>query len=174
MNDSDFLKHQFITLREEIRESKARIFKLVVLGALFVPAAGYAADRLQLFLASAAIPFVLVLLMLDFISEQNAIIRAGRYLKEHIEPKVAGVTGWEKWLESNHKLRSVDRYFFGSFLLMFFIFYGIASTAAIQSLSVRFSDDEMQFTLSCVAYCLGGLWVLFVWLRHWHSCTTTL
>src|SRR5262245_35807175 len=114
MNDSDFLKHQFITLREEIRESKARIFKLVIFGAIFVPVAGYAADRLQLFFATASIPLVLVLLMLNFISEQNAIIRAGRYLKEHVEPKIAGVTGWEKWLESNHKLRSVDRYFFGS------------------------------------------------------------
>jgi len=173
MNDTEFLKHQFITLREEIRESKARIFKLVVLGALFVPAAGYAANQLQVVFASASIPFVLVLLMLDFISEQNAIIRAGRYLKEHVEPHISGVTGWEKWLESNHRLRDADRYFFGSFLLMFFIFYGIAAAAAIQSLSIRFSDDEMQYTLSAIAYCLGGLWVLFVWLRHWHSCTTT-
>ena len=25
-----------------------------------------------------------------------------------------------------------------------------------------------------VGYGLGGLWVLLVWLRHWHSCTTTI
>lgn len=174
MNDSDFLKQQFITLREEIRESKARIFKLVLLGSLFIPLAGYAADRMELFFASASLPFVIVLIMLTFISEQNAIIRAGRYLKEHVEPKIAGVTGWEKWLESNHQLRTLDRFFFGSFMLMFFIFYAIGCAAAIQTLSVKFFDDQTQFTLSAVAYALGGLWVLFVWLRHWHSCTTTV
>lgn len=173
MNDSEFLKHQFITLREEIRESKARSFKLVVLGSVFIPLAGYAADRLELFFASASLPFVIVLIILSFISEQNAIIRAGRYIKEHVEPRIAGATGWEKWLESNHKLRSVDRYFFGSFMVMFFIYYAIGSAAAIQTLAVKFFDDQMQFTLSAVAYSLGGLWVLFVWLRHWHSCTTT-
>jgi len=173
MNDSEFLKHQFITLRDEIKECKARAFKLVILGALFVPAAGYAADRLELFFATASLPFVIVLVMLAFISEHNGIIRAGRYIKEHVEPKVAGATGWEKWLESNHRLRSVDRYFFASFMVMFFIYYAIGAAAAIQTLSVKFFDDQIQFVLSNVAYALGGLWVLFVWLRHWHSCTTT-
>ena len=34
MSAEEFMKQQFITLREEIREGKARIFKLLVLGSL--------------------------------------------------------------------------------------------------------------------------------------------
>ena len=174
MTEQDFLHHQFLTLREEIRESKARIFKLLVLGALFVPAAGYAADAFPGAFASASLPLILLVFMLDVIAEQNAIIRAGRFLREHVEPRVTEATGWERWLESNHRLRDADRYFFGSFMLLFFVFYGVASAAALGSLSKMWPDPNgRNFTLSALAYGLGGLWVLFVLLRHWHACTTT-
>ena len=66
---------------------------------------------------------------------QNGIIRAGRYLKEHVEPHVENITTREKWLESTHKLRDVDRYFFASFLLMFFLFYAAGAGTAIGSLA---------------------------------------
>ena len=63
---------------------------------------------------------------------------------------------------------------FGSFMLLFFVFYGVASAAALGSLSKMWPDPNgRNFTLSALAYGLGGLWVLFVLLRHWHACTTT-
>ena len=88
MSTDDFMKQQFITLRDEIRESKARIFWLMIIGMLLVMASGYLAAEYPNAFANAAIPFLLIGLMLSFVSEQNNIARAGRYLRESVEPRV--------------------------------------------------------------------------------------
>lgn len=174
MSREEFLKQQFLTLRDEIRESKARIFRLLILGALFVPAAGFVADQYRATFASASIPFIILVIMLCFISEQNAIVRAGRYLKEHVEPHIENALGWERWLESEHKLRDVDRYFFGSYLMLFFLFYAVGSSMAVENLASAYATSFWIYYIAAgVGYGLGGLWVIVVWLRHWHSCTTT-
>lgn len=174
MSREEFLKQQYLTLRDEIRESKARLFRLLVLGALFVPAAGFIATEYKATFASASIPFIIIVVMLAFISEQNAIVRAGRYLKENVEPHITGVIGWEKWLESNHKLRAVDRYFYGSFLVLFLVFYTIGASTAVQNLAgVTATAETHYWGGAALGYALGGIWVAIVWLRHWHSCTTT-
>lgn len=172
MTQPEFMKQQYLTLRDEIRESKRRMFLLLIFGALFVPVAGFAADVSRGTFASASIPFVMLIMMLGVISEQNAIIRAGRYLKDHVEPHIDGVTGWEKWLETSHKLRDVDRYFFGSFMLMFLVFYAIGTSAAFETLTLLWGQRQAWIALT--GYGIGGVWVLFVWVRHWHSCTSTI
>ena len=37
MNKEEFLKHQFLTLREEVKETKARIFKIQTIGLVIAP-----------------------------------------------------------------------------------------------------------------------------------------
>lgn len=171
MDKHEFVKQQYLTLRDEIRECKRRLFYLLLIAALFVPGAAFAADKFGAVFATASMPFVLLLLMLGAISEQNGIVRAGRYLREHVEPHIDGVVGWERWLESSHRLRDVDRYFFGSFLLLMMVFYGVGTGYALQSLANLV--QEKQIWLPLLGYSVAGLWVLIVWLRHWHSCTTT-
>lgn len=111
MNTDDFLKSQYLTLRDEIRESKAHIFWLLIVGMILVMASGYLAAEHPSAFANAAIPVLLLALMLTFISEQNNIARAGRYLREVVEPRIQGLTCWEHWLESKHQLREVDHAF---------------------------------------------------------------
>src|SRR5687768_3492415 len=111
MATDEFMKQQFLTLRDEIRESKARIFWLLILGMLLVMVSGYLAAEHPNAFGNAAIPFLLLGLMLSFVSEQNNIARAGRYLREIVEPRIENVLGWEHWLEDKPRLREVDHAF---------------------------------------------------------------
>ena len=49
---------------------------------------------------------------------------------------------WEHWLESNHHLRDVDRYFFASFLIIFLLFYAITTGMAVESLARSYPQQE--------------------------------
>ncbi|MFH1417325.1 MAG: hypothetical protein ABII12_03455 [Planctomycetota bacterium] len=170
MSEEEFMKQQYLTLREEIRAGKARTFLILVLGALFIPLAGFAASAFGSTFASASMPFVILVLMLAFITEQNGVIRAGRFLKEHVEPHIEGVTTWETWLARTHKLRDVDRYFFASFMLVFLLFYAVAAGTAVESVASLWPD---HYWFAVAGYAIGGLWCILVLVRHWHSCTTT-
>jgi len=172
MSEEEFMKQQYVTLREEIRACKARTFAVLVLGTLFVPIAGFLANQFKSSFATASMPFVLLVLMLAFITEQNGVIRAGRYLKEHVEPKIQGLVTWERWLESSRKLRDVDRAFFLSFLLVFMLFYAVGAGLALTSIAEFWPQD--QFWYAAAGYGIGGLWLIVVLLRHWHACTTTV
>lgn len=170
MSMEEFMKQQYITLRDEIRASKARIFLIMILGTLFVPAAGYAAIATSAAFAAASMPFVVLVLMLAFVMEQNSIIRAGTYLKNHVEPHIEGVTTWEHWLESNRALRDTDRYFFGSFLLVFFLFYAVGAGSAVEAM-IKEWPQHVYYVAG--TYVIGGIWFVIVLMRHWHACTAT-
>lgn len=171
MSQDEFLKQQFLTLREEIRDSKARIFQLLLVGTILVPLLIFAADQFKSNFASVVIPFVVLVIMVAFVIEQHTIIRAGRYLKEHVEPHVQGALGWEHWLESNRRLREMDRIFFGSLILVFLVFYAASTAAALNRLSeVAYNS----YAYAGIGYGIGGVWFLAVLLRHWSSFTTTL
>jgi len=170
MPPEEFMKQQYITLRDEIRSCKIRMFWILVLGTLLIPAVGFAASEFRSVFASASIPFIILVLMLAFIMEQNNIIRAGRYLKEHVEPHLDDVTTWEQWLSSNSKLRDIDRYFFISLLLVFLLFYTVGAGAAIEGLATTWPE---HYWYAAIGYGIGWVWFAIVLLLHWHSCTTT-
>lgn len=170
MSSDEFNKQQYLTLRDEIRTSKGRSFALLVIGTLFVPAVAFAAKEFGSTFAAAGMPFLLLVLMLGFIMEQNSIVRAGKYLKEYVEPHIENSMTWESWLESNHKLREMDRYFFASFLLVFMLFYVLLSGLAVEALA---SDYPETWLYSGIGYAVGGLWFIIIWLSHWRTCTTT-
>lgn len=171
MSLEEFMKQQYITLRDEIRAAKVRMFALMILGSLVILASGIMAQNVKLAYAEGSLPFIVLVLMMAFVMEQNSVIRAGRYLKEHVEPHIDGVVPWEKWLESNRARRAADRYFFGSVMLIFFLYY--AAGAAMAVLSWARSEWPEQMWPAAFAYGIGGLWFIIVLLRHWHSCTTT-
>jgi hypothetical protein len=191
MTTEEFLKQEFITLREEIKETKRRMFLVVVLGSLLVlvgsfvvemtgPAAKVldgerSAPVLYGSLGTAAVPYVVLLLILLYVAEQNVILRAGRYVKEHIEPRIADTVGWERWLESQPGLRRIDKAFLASFLVIFLIFYCVSVDVAANALANAFGEawSVQTATLSLVPYLVGGLWALIVATRHWHAMTHT-
>ena len=81
MVTDDFVMHEYVSLREEIRDSKTRIFWLLLIGMFFVLLSAFMAAEYPKAFANAAIPFLLLGLMLSFVSEQNNIAQrriAGR------------------------------------------------------------------------------------------------
>jgi len=170
MSVDEFMKQQYLTLRDEIRASKARIFLLLIIGTLFIPAAGFTAKASSAAFAAASMPFIVLVLMIAFVMEQNSIIRAGTYLKNYVEPHIEGVTTWESWLESNVRLRDTDRYFFGSFLLVYFLFYAVGAGSAVDALASQWPE---QGWYAAAAYGIGGVWFIVVLIRHWSMFTHT-
>ena len=169
MTSDDFIKHEYVTLRDEIRESKTRIFWLLIISVFLVMVAGYMAAEHPSAFANAAIPFLLLALMLSFIAEQNNIARAGRYLRETVEPRIQDVTGWEHWLESNPRLREVDHYFVIGFSILFLVFFLISSSLAL--MHIEKTAQEWYVWGTGIAYALGGFCVAAALYRHWTSAT---
>jgi uncharacterized membrane protein YfcA len=169
MNTNEFLRDQYLALRDEIRESKAHIFWLLVAGMVLVLVAGYMAAEHPSAFANAAIPFLLLALMLAYISEQNNIARAGRYLREIVEPRIQDLTCWEHWLESKHQFREVDHAFVIGFSMIFLVFFAISTSLTLWQLVLR--GQEWYVWSVGTAYVLGGICVMYVFVRHYRAST---
>lgn len=170
MNSDDFSKQQYITLRAEISESKARVFWLLLVGMLLVLVSGYLAAEHPSAFANAAIPFLLLALILSFVAEESNISRAGRYLREVVEPKITEMTCWEHWLESQTRYREVDRSFVVGFSTIFLIFFVISASLTLRQLDQ--SAQSQQFVWAAgTAYALGAACILYVLVRHWTAST---
>lgn len=170
MSTDEFLRQQFLTLRDEIRESKARIFWILILGMALVLACGYLAAEHPSALGNAAIPFLLIGLMLSYVSEQNNIARAGRYLRETVEPRIQDLVGWEHWLESKPRLREVDHSFVLGFSVLFLIFFAITTSLTLAQID-KHATNELYVWAAAIAYALGAFCIAIVMWRHWRSST---
>ena len=170
MSTDEFMRQQYLSLRDEIRESKSRIFWLMIIAMFLVTAAGYLAAEHPSAFANAAIPFLLLGLMLSFISEQNNISRAGRYVRETIEPQMENLVGWEHWLESKPALREVDHSFVLGFSVLFLIFFAI--TASLTLVQLDKGAHEAYVWAAAIAYALGAFCIAVVLWRHWRSSTS--
>ena len=116
-----------------------------------------------------AIPFLLLGLMLSFISEQNNIARAGRYLRETVEPRIENLIGWEHWLETKPHLREVDHSFVLGFSVLFLVFFAITTSLTLVQLDR--TAHEAYVWSAAIAYALGAFCIAIVLWRHWRSST---
>jgi hypothetical protein len=169
MSNEEYVKQQFLTLRDEIMQSKARIFWLLIIGIVLVLLSGYLAAEHPNAYAFVAMPFLLIALMLSYVSEQNNIARAGRYLRE-VEPQLENHAGWERWLETKPHLRDVDHAFVIGFSVLFLIFFAVTTSLSLVALD-RKSSNEMYVWAAAVAYALGAFCIAVVLWRHWRSST---
>jgi energy-coupling factor transporter transmembrane protein EcfT len=171
MTTDEFMKQQFLTLRDEIKDSKTRIFWLMMIGIVLVMVAGYLAAEHPKAFANAAIPFLLLGVMLAFISEQNNIARAGRYLRETVEPEIVNLKGWEHWLETKPRLREVDHAFVIGFSVLFLVFFAISASLTLVQLDKN--GYELFVWAAAGSYILGAFCVGVVFWRHYRSSTAT-
>jgi hypothetical protein len=109
-------------------------------------------------------------LMLSFVSEQNNISRAGRYLRETIEPRIENLMGWEHWLETKPALREVDHSFVLGLSVLFLILFAITTSLSLVQLN-KTNTHEGIVAAAAVAYALGALCIAYVLWRHWRSST---
>jgi hypothetical protein len=170
MAPDEFSKQQYVALRAEISESKARVFWLLIVGMFLVLTAGYLAAAYPAAFANASIPFLLLALMLSFIAEESNISRAGRYLREVVEPKLRDFTGWEHWLETQQRYREVDRAFVVGFSMIFLTFFVITASLTIRQLDLAGYRQQFVWTAG-TAYTLGAVCVVYVLMRHWTAST---
>lgn len=175
MDKNEFLKQHFYTLRDEIKAIKSRSFWIVAMGLFGVPVIMFMAEDKSKFV-SLPVPYLVLVIIIMFLAEQNALMRAGRYIRQRIEPNVADTVGWEAWLESRADLRLMDRHFFACFILVFFLYYFMAIGNAMQTLlSDMARDDRAKIWVigAGVTYGIGAVWGLSTLIHHWRSCVGT-
>lgn len=170
MNVDEFSKQQYVALRAEISESKARIFWLLIVGMALVVAGGYMASVQPAGFANTSLPLLILAIMLSFIAESSNISRAGRYLREVVEPRIHDVQCWEHWLESHGRYREVDRAFVVGFNVVFLVFFAISASLAIRQLDRAFQPREIVWAAG-LTYVLGIACVIYVFARHWKAST---
>ena len=172
MEGQEFLKQQYISLREEIKETKTRIFKIAGFGIFVVPAAQYIAKAYQLDIIFIALPLLVIMVALLYLSENHALMRCGYYIKEHIEPKM--IIGWEAWLaeKGRYDRRSVDKYLSYSFCLLFLIYYSGALYAVGRYALHEFGATAMLAMVG--SYVVIGVTFIIYFYIHMKTCTTTV
>lgn len=126
MDEKKFLESQYLTLRKEIEATKDRIFKIIIGGATVVPAAQFFAEVYKVGVVTLVLPFLVIIVMLLFLHENNALMRCGRFIRLHIEPHLPSLTCWEYWLSEptpNFDTRASEKYLIYSFYLLSTLYY---------------------------------------------------
>ncbi|MCB9849991.1 MAG: hypothetical protein H6817_04730 [Phycisphaerales bacterium] len=174
------LRDEFLTLREEIRSTKARLFRLLVLGLVGVPLLAFLASRAEVFHVWLLLPYSVLLLIVVFLSEQNSMMRAGRYIRENIENGNAGAPRWESWIESQPKFRLADRHYVACFLIVFFLYYFLMVGIVIKLILDKERTDMTGgptywywFYSALVTYAIGAIWAIATLFNHWKTTVST-
>ena len=177
MDRQQFLHEQFVALRREIHARQTRMFWIVVIGLLGVPLLTLlASDTGQL--VWILLPYIVLVLIIAFLAEQNTMMRAGRYIREQIEPNCGVDMGWETWLESRPEFRLIEKHFFACFLIAFFAYYFASIALAIQYLWGEASSDPSGVYLYWLfgalgTYAVGAVWAVSTLIHHWTTSFST-
>lgn len=177
MESNDFVREQYLALRREILSRQSRLFWTGVIGLLGVPVLTYFSLGSSPMLAL-LIPFFVLVVMVMHLAEQNAMMRAGRYIREHLEDKIEFTPGWEKWLESKDEYRLVERHFFACFLVIFFLYYFLSLAVALNMMSESAAADASGIRTYVLygasgAYAIATIWVAYVVAHFWKSSVST-
>lgn len=153
----EFLKLYYTEIRKEIRASSSRIFKLAGYGIVVVPAAHAFANAIEQPLIKMIIPILVIVVALLFLAENRALMRAGWYLRDEIEPKIKDVKGWENWLKEE-KHRKVDKRISRCFYILFLVYYAgsVFIAAQIDFENVKYADAVMK-DIIIIFYILLGI-----------------
>lgn len=176
MDTSYFRRDEFLTLREEIKATRARLFWIVAMGLFGVPMLSYFANEVRY--VWLLVPYSVLLLIVVFVLEQSNMMRAGRYIRIRLESETFQVEGWETWLESNLSTRLIEKGFVACFIIIFFVYYVMTIAMAVQRLleDAR-SDPSGQYWYwlwgSAATYLIGAIWAMISLVQHWRATVST-
>lgn len=174
MNKSDFLREQFLALRKEISEAQTRMYRIILYGIIFLPAAHFLGKSYNIDVIMVSLPIIVIIVSLLYLSQTRAIMRCGRYIRLHIEPHVSDVEGWEKWLEDRRNIchpRLVDRFVNYCLYLLYFIYY-ISSVL----LAFRFANEKYGVVIGAFllgVYIVAGIGFIIFFARNVEFSTVT-
>ena len=173
MSDSptDLRHAYFQTLRDEIKETKSRIFRVLMAGIIGAPILTYFAVKSESQLLLLVAPLLILLLVVLYLAEQNELMRAGRYIRENVE---TSENDWEHWI-GDLKLRSAERQLFAMFIIMSLFFYTLLVMMAVDSL-ITLQVEELGWYRYyfwkygvMLMYGVATAWALITLVRFWHG-----
>lgn len=178
MNEQEFTKQQFITLREEIRDTKARIFRILGFGLIVVPAANSLANSYKVDVLIILMPLLIIVVALIYLSESRAKMRCGRYIRLHIEGRIKTTEpGWETWLESSrspacrlYDTRCVDKYLDYCFYILFLTYFVSSVYLAARFTCTKYGLIPTSILLG--SYTAIGIWFMIFLVGHIQFGTT--
>ncbi len=159
----------FETLRREIKATKARIFCILMAGIIGAPILTYAASVSESHVLMMVAPFLVLLLLVLYLSEQTLLMRAARYLRENVE---AGEKDWEHWIGSTRQ-RSAEQQMFalfvviGLFLYVLLLMRAVEFIRADQAVPIRTYSYYFWGYGTLIMYVVATLWALVTLLRFW-------
>lgn len=156
-----FAVEEYRTLRKEIENTKANIFRTIGFGLGGVPGLYFFSQQFDVPEITIPLPFIVLIIGYMYLSENHALMRCGKYIKENLEPLFAHRPGWENWLSDNErKNRSVDRLLHFAFLAVFIIYFGLTSYIGIHY--IRETYTSKLSAVSMYAYAgVGAIFLLF-------------
>jgi hypothetical protein len=170
-----FLRCEYLALREEIKEAKSRIFKLAVLGIIGVPSVYAIASDRNFNILVVSLPPIVCAVMFLYLSESLTVMRAGAYIKERIEPNIKDengnfFVGWEHWLENASNRRAVDKLVGVFFYALYGFYYSVTSFLALDLAKQRW--PVRGYPLLIIVYLAGAvilLLIIFKFFRYTFS-----
>ncbi len=182
MKKSCFLEHQYTTLREEIKECKARIFKIAGFGIFVVPAVQFLSEFQNIGVVLLTLPLLVITIVLLFLAENHGMMRCGSFIKDVIEPNVLDddlSSGWEHWLEAqgHPDRRSVERYVSYGFYILFSVYYLASVWLAVRWILDTLQDSNATLWASgaLAGYiAIGLLFATFLFANIRNATTTNL
>ena len=175
MDKPEFLKQQYLSIREEIKETRARIFTMASVGIMAMPAFYFLADAYKIDLLILTLPIIICIIVILYLSEMHAMMRCGRYIRTVIEPNIKDVIGWETWLETNEigdqDRRKVEKLVTYFFYLIFLIYYLASVNLSAQYASTKFGIEYAW--ILCAFYTGLGIVFGFQLVQNWRFTTST-
>ncbi len=175
------MRHEYVALREEIKETKARIFSLAGFALVAMPSSYGLAQAFKIEALVLSLPILICTIQLVYLAESRSLMRCGEYIKKRIEEPIARAAGsgealgWEHWLSeqpaAESSRRTVDK-MLAYFFYLIFLFYYVAS---VQLAAATASN---QWGVIGLAVSLGfyiGIGVVFAafLIRNYRHTTTT-
>ena len=161
-----FIELQFNTLRDEILSLKARVSRILIAALSGIPIIIATGDKLKLDFLIITAPIITAVAMFLILSEQNGIMRAGRYIRKHLEPKIKqqNILGWEEYLESEEINRSCERYLLVSVVTVFSVYYIGSSLLAYLTIQTKYGLKYANFLL--LIYLSATLFFVYFIIRN--------
>ncbi|MEZ6193603.1 MAG: hypothetical protein R3C45_20230 [Phycisphaerales bacterium] len=177
----DISEHYFNSLRDEILQTRSRIYRTLLAGIIGSPILTYFALQKEThILVILMAPFLVLMVLMLYISEQASMMQLGRFIKEKIE---SGEGDWEHWLSAK-RAHTPEPQIFHTFAFLCLIFYVMLVCLAFQRFtqmkgaSIPRGYDLFMFEFwrygMPVLYVLATLWVFFTLIHFWRTALADL
>jgi hypothetical protein len=169
----EFLLLQFKALRDEILGKIERVVRIQLIGITAIPLVIGAGEKYDISSVLAAAPLVTVVFALILLYEQNGIMRAGKYIRVHLEPFFLQqhLTGWEEWLEKYPINRRAKTFFARAAHIAFSLYY--LGGSYLGFLAVKTSYGLEEATILAAIYVGGFLLALYFVVTNFATSTRT-